>query len=105
VDILAPGVAIYSSDYAVTNQVTTTSGTSMASPHMAGVAALYLQNNPTATPAQVTAAIKGIAVTGTITLHQKSKKGVRPTCSLLQTTEPSSGSPARRMNNASSRFG
>ena len=78
VDILAPGVAIYSSDYLVTNQVTTKSGTSMASPHVAGVAALYLQNNPTATPAQVTAAIKGIAVTGTITLHQKSKKGNTP---------------------------
>jgi subtilisin family serine protease len=78
VDILAPGVAIYSANYAVTNQVVTMSGTSMASPHVAGVAALYLQNNPTATPAQATAAIKGIAVTGTITLHQKSKKGNTP---------------------------
>ena len=78
VDILAPGVAIYSADYSVTNQVVTSSGTSMASPHVAGVAALYLQNNPTATPAQVTAAIKGIGKTGTITLHQKSKKGRTP---------------------------
>ena len=78
VDILAPGVAIYSSDYSVTNQVVTMSGTSMASPHVAGVAALYLQTHPTATPAQVTAAMKGIAVTGTITLHQKSKKGGTP---------------------------
>ncbi|MFL5382657.1 MAG: S8 family peptidase [Longimicrobiaceae bacterium] len=78
VDILAPGVAIYSSDYSVTNQVVTMSGTSMASPHVAGVAALYLQNNPTATPAQVMTAIKGIAKSNTITLHQKSKKNGTP---------------------------
>ena len=78
VDILAPGVAIYSSDYQVTNQVVTKSGTSMASPHVAGVAALYLQNNPTATPAQVTAAIKANGRSNTITLHQKSKKGGTP---------------------------
>jgi subtilisin family serine protease len=78
VDILAPGVSIYSSDYLVTNQVTTKSGTSMASPHVAGVAALYLQNNPNATPAQVTAALKGIGKSNTITLHQKSKKNGTP---------------------------
>ncbi|HEX8694072.1 MAG TPA: S8 family peptidase [Longimicrobium sp.] len=74
VDILAPGVAIYSSDYLVTNQVVTKSGTSMASPHVAGVAALYLSANPTATPAQVTAAIKNNAKLNTITLHSKSKR-------------------------------
>ncbi|HEX5724025.1 MAG TPA: S8 family peptidase [Longimicrobiaceae bacterium] len=78
VDILAPGSAIYSSDYLVTNQVVTKSGTSMASPHVAGVAAQYLSLNPTATPAQVTTAIKSAAVTGTINLHQKSRKGNTP---------------------------
>jgi subtilisin family serine protease len=74
VDILAPGSAIYSSDYSNVNQVVTKSGTSMASPHVAGVAALYLSTNTTATPAQVTAAIKGIAKSGTITLHRSSKR-------------------------------
>jgi len=75
VDILAPGSAIYSSDYLNVNQVVTKSGTSMASPHVAGVAAQYLATNPTATPAQVTAALKAAGVSNTITLHQKSKKG------------------------------
>ncbi|HYJ80197.1 MAG TPA: S8 family peptidase [Longimicrobiaceae bacterium] len=78
VDILAPGSAIYSSDYLVTNQVVTKSGTSMASPHVAGVAAQYLQNNPTATPATVNTAIKNAAQVNTITLHQRSKKNGTP---------------------------
>jgi hypothetical protein len=42
-------------------------GTSMATPHVAGVAARYLSVNPTATPAQVTAALLGSATTGVIT--------------------------------------
>jgi len=34
-------------------------GTSQASPHVAGAAALFLQKNQAATPAQVTAALVG----------------------------------------------
>ena len=78
VDILAPGVAIMSSDYQVTNQVVGMSGTSMASPHVAGVAALYLQGSPTASPATVGNALKAIAKSNTITLHQRSKKNGTP---------------------------
>jgi subtilisin family serine protease len=72
VDILAPGSNIYSSDYLVTNQVVSKSGTSMASPHVAGVAAQYLQGNPTATPGGVWKAIWEKSVAGTISLHRHS---------------------------------
>jgi aqualysin 1 len=64
VDIWAPGVDVLST--ALGGGTTTLSGTSMSSPHVAGAAALYLSNNPTATPAQVESAIKAAAVaTGT----------------------------------------
>ena len=43
------------------------SGTSMSTPHVAGAAALYLQLNPTATPAQVRAALVGNATAGIVT--------------------------------------
>ncbi|HEU4559625.1 MAG TPA: S8 family peptidase [Longimicrobium sp.] len=72
VDILAPGVGIMSSDYLVTNQVNSRSGTSMATPHVAGVAALVLQANPTGSPALVWRHIFGNAFTGTITRNRVS---------------------------------
>ncbi len=69
VDLIAPGVGI-TSDWLVssTNKagVNTISGTSMASPHVAGVAARYLSTAPTSTPAQVRAALVGAATTGVV---------------------------------------
>jgi subtilisin len=51
VDLAAPGVNIYSTYKG--GSYTTMSGTSMASPHVAGAAALYKAANPGASPAQV----------------------------------------------------
>jgi len=53
--IAAPGVCIYSTWKS--GGYNTISGTSMASPHIAGAAALYRAKNPTATPAQVMGAL------------------------------------------------
>jgi aqualysin 1 len=55
VDIFAPGAGITSS--VMTGGYDTWSGTSMATPHVTGVAALYLQGHTSASPATVTAAI------------------------------------------------
>ena len=52
-DIFAPGSAIVSSWIGSANATNTISGTSMASPHVAGAAALLLEKNPSFTPAQI----------------------------------------------------
>ena len=52
-DIFAPGSAITSDWYNSNTATNSISGTSMASPHVAGAAALVLARTPNATPAQV----------------------------------------------------
>lgn len=66
-DIYAPGSSI-TSTWSTSNSATNTiSGTSMASPHVAGVAALYLDEFPNATPSQVESAIENAAIPNKVT--------------------------------------
>jgi subtilisin len=61
VDLIAPGVCITSTWKG--GGYDTISGTSMASPHVAGAAALYKAGNPAANPAQVKTALEGATTT------------------------------------------
>lgn len=65
-DVFAPGVSITSASYASDTGRATFSGTSMASPHVAGVAALYLADHPKASPAQVSKALVAQAASGKV---------------------------------------
>ena len=67
VDVFAPGIGItsaWSTNDAATNTI---SGTSMAAPHAAGAAALYLATHPSAGAAEVHSAIVSNATTGVVT--------------------------------------
>ena len=67
VDWFAPGVSITSAWSDGDTATSTISGTSMATPHTAGVAALYLDFNPSASPAAVRDALFAATTKGIVT--------------------------------------
>ena len=66
VDIFAPGSGITSAGISNDTSTRDLSGTSMASPHVAGAAALFLDENPNATPSQVANALTQNATSGAL---------------------------------------
>jgi hypothetical protein len=66
-DIFAPGSSITSAWNTSDSATNTISGTSMATPHVAGAIALYLETNPSASPATVTQALVNNSTTGVVT--------------------------------------
>ncbi|MPY78276.1 MAG: S8 family serine peptidase [Actinophytocola sp.] len=74
VDVIAPGVCIESTW--LDGGYNTISGTSMASPHAAGAAALYTANNPSASPEQVKRALQN-AGTADWTFPSEDRDGIQ----------------------------
>jgi PKD repeat protein len=68
VDLFAPGAGITSAFNTSNTATAVYSGTSMSSPHAAGVAALYLETDPAAPPATVFAAVTNATTKGIVTL-------------------------------------
>ncbi|WP_020524865.1 S8 family peptidase [Catelliglobosispora koreensis] len=66
-DLFAPGTSIVSASHSSNNGSATMTGTSMASPHVAGAAAVYLGQNSGATSAQVRNALVNNGTTGKVT--------------------------------------
>lgn len=67
VDLFAPGTFILSDWITSDTTAVYLSGTSMATPHVTGAAALYLETHPTASPATVAAYLLATATQGRIT--------------------------------------
>jgi serine protease len=100
VNVLAPGSSVTSAWHTSNTATNTISGTSMASPHVAGGIALFLQANPLATPAQVRHAIESNATQGVINLHSRSQQNNTPNRLLytLNFTAEGGGDPPPPVN-------
>jgi len=66
VDLFAPGEGISTISNETDTTTTYASGTSYSSPYVAGIAALYLEQHPAASPAEVSAAITSLATTDVV---------------------------------------
>jgi subtilisin family serine protease len=89
VDLYAPGVRIKSAWIGSDAAWERLNGTSMAAPHAAGAAALYLETQPQAIPAEVSQALTNAATVGLIT-----QVGAGSPNLLLFTGDPSTGQPS-----------
>lgn len=88
VDIFAPGSGITSAWHQSNSDTAELNGTSMASPHVAGAAALILEQNPVASPATVAVQLLGEGVVGKL-----SSIGTGSPNLLLQVSESDDGTP------------
>ncbi|HZH18497.1 MAG TPA: Ig-like domain-containing protein [Archangium sp.] len=101
VDLVAPGEGITAAWFSDDTALASLSGTSVASAHVAGVAALFLESHPLATPEQVSAELTRGATPGklgalpaqspNLLLYAQRCTGNGPSPSLAVLTSPSTG--------------
>jgi subtilisin family serine protease len=85
VDIFAPGSSITSADSGSDSATDITSGTSAAAPHVAGVAAMYLERDPTMSPEEVWNAMHDDCAVGKVSNVNGSPNLLLSTMGLMDT--------------------
>jgi subtilisin family serine protease len=93
VNLFAPGSSVTSAWIGSNTATRTISGTSMASPHVAGGAALFLQNNPNATAQQVYDAISANSTKNVVTNSKTTNNHLLYTLGFGSTPPPSNQAP------------
>lgn len=93
-DVFAPGSGITSTYYTSTSATATLSGTSMASPHVAGAAARYLGLNPTASPASVSAAVLAQATSAVVSAAGSGSPNLLLNANFVVPIAPTTTTPA-----------
>jgi subtilisin family serine protease len=93
VDFFAPGVNITSAGHSSNTATATFSGTSMAAPHAAGAAALYLEASRSATPAAVRNALYAATTRGVVAESKTTNNHLLYVAGFPAATGPSNTSP------------
>lgn len=93
IDILAPGTSITSAWHTGINDINVVSGTSMATPHVAGAAALYLEKFPGSTPVNVQNGLKASSTANRILLVPAGTSNALLNINFLPPPPPIPGAP------------
>ena len=93
VDFFAPGVGVTSAGNSSNTATATLNGTSMAAPHAAGAAALYLEGNGSASSQTVNGELLGATTRGVVSAANSANNHLLYAAGFVAATVPSNSSP------------